>query len=156
MRAIAVLTAGTVCTLLALLSTVQLAEAGVYYVYPDQSGDFPTIQAAIDAAQSGDVIFLGDGRFRGVGNRALTYRGKAITIRSQSGDAESCIIDCEAAAQGFSFTSGEGANSILREVTITNASSNSGGAMYASGSSPTILRCRLIGNHATAGGAVYT
>jgi hypothetical protein len=156
MRASTVLTGATVYAVLVLCFAVDPAQAASYYIYPDQSGDFPTIQAAIDGAQTGDVILLGDGRFRGEGNRALTYRGKAITIRSLSRNAQNCIIDCESAAQGFVFISGEGASSILREVTITNGSAGSGGAMYVSGASPTIIGCRLIGNHAGAGGAVYT
>jgi hypothetical protein len=139
------------------LAGTYTAGAAVHYVFPDESGDFPTIQAAIDAAEDGDLILLGDGRFTGDGNRALTYRGKAITIRSLSGNAEDCVIDCEGAARGLSFIAGEEASSILREVTITNASTlGTGGAMYVSGASPTILRCRLIANHAGAGGAVYT
>lgn len=34
------------------------------YVYADGSGDYPTIQQAIDNASDGDVIFLGDGIYR--------------------------------------------------------------------------------------------
>jgi pectin methylesterase-like acyl-CoA thioesterase len=55
--------------------------ASVYVVRPDGSGDFPTIQAAIDAAIDGDTVELADGTFRGDGNRDPDYLGKAITVR---------------------------------------------------------------------------
>lgn len=73
--------------------TVLLAE--VYLVNPEGTGDFPTIQAAIDWASDGDVIELTDGIFRGDGNRDVEYFGRVITIRSQSGVAGACVIDCE-------------------------------------------------------------
>ena len=68
----------------------------VYTVAPDGSGDYPTIQAAIDVSRDGDTIELTDGYFRGDGNRDLDYQGKAITIRSQSDNPSACVIDCEA------------------------------------------------------------
>ena len=55
------------------------ATAATYTVEPDGTGDFPTIQAAIDAAQDGDVVELGDGVYRGAGNRDITLLGKAIS-----------------------------------------------------------------------------
>jgi len=43
--------------------TLPSANAATYVVTPDGTGDFPTIQAAIDAAVTGDVIQLTDGVF---------------------------------------------------------------------------------------------
>ena len=68
------------------------ARAADYLVHPDGTGDFPTIQAALDAAGQGDVIELADGTFTGDGNRDIDYLGKAITVRSENGP-ENCIID---------------------------------------------------------------
>ncbi len=66
----------------------------VHTVEADGSGDFPTIQAAIDGLRDGYVIELGDGVFTGEGNRDLVPDGKTLTIRSRSGDPETCVIDC--------------------------------------------------------------
>ena len=73
---------------------VSSASAATYVVQPDGTGDFPTIQAAINAVVDTDIIELADGTFTGDGNRDLDYLGKAITIRSQSGDPSVCVIDC--------------------------------------------------------------
>jgi hypothetical protein len=100
------------------------AAATTYVIRPDGTADFPTIQAAIDAATDGDVIELTDGTFTGEGNRDIDYLGRAITIRSQSGNPEACAIDCEGSEtephRGFYFHSGEGLDSILDGVTITH------------------------------------
>ena len=55
-----------------------------------------TIQDAIDLTDSveGDIVELADGTYTGVGNRDIDLRGKAITVRSASGDPEACVIDC--------------------------------------------------------------
>jgi len=97
--------------------------ATTWYITPDGSGDVPTIQAGIDLAFTGDIIELADGIFTGDGNRDIEYRGKAITVRSQSGNPENCIIDCydsEASHRGFYFQSGEGNDSILGGITVSN------------------------------------
>jgi len=135
---------------LALPATVAPLSAATLLVLPDGTGDYPHIQAAIDAARDGDVILLGYGRFRGEGNRDLHYDGKAITIRSQSGHPETCVIDCEGGSdnitRGFYFD-GEGPGSILQDVSIENGfvddadlpfnDCSGGGAILLNGASPT-------------------
>jgi hypothetical protein len=109
--------------LLFLGCSVSPALGATRVVHPDGSGDWPTIQAAISASQPGDVVELTDGTFRGDGNRDLDFRGRALTIRSQSGVACACIIDCEGTEsnqhRGFNCFSGEGPGSIVQGVTIT-------------------------------------
>jgi hypothetical protein len=68
-------------------------------VCPDGSGDFTRIQDAIDAVSDGAVVLLCDAVFRGDGNRDIDYQGKAITVRSQSDDPNSCIIDCQSSEE---------------------------------------------------------
>lgn len=71
------------------------AEARIWVVAPDGSGDAPTIQAAIDSTNyNGDVIMLLDGVYSGQGNRDLSNQEKGFAIVSQSGNPEDCIIDC--------------------------------------------------------------
>jgi len=126
-----------------------------YIVRPDGSGDFPTIQAAINAVSDGDTIELTNGIFTGNGNHDIDYLGKAITIRSQSANPDSCIIDCEGSGRGFYFHSGEGPESVLNAVTIRNANIiNMGGGIYCSGSSPRVINCTMSGNQARHGGGI--
>ena len=46
------------CAVIVLAFT---ASATTYVIEPDGSGDFPTIQAAINASSDGDIIELADG-----------------------------------------------------------------------------------------------
>jgi predicted outer membrane repeat protein len=139
------------------------AFAATYVVNPDGTGDYATIQEAISAAGTGDVIELTDGTFTGDGNRDLNYFGKAITVRSQSGDPTTCIIDCEGTEgdghRGFCFGSGEGPESVLEGVTVTNGwidSPRCGGAMWILAlSDPTIRNCRFVDNSADCVGGVF-
>lgn len=81
--------------LVALCSISVSTSADVLHVWSDGSGDYPTIQAAVDAATDGDLILLGDGVFRGPGNWDVEVVDKNITIASESGDPMRTVIDCE-------------------------------------------------------------
>ncbi len=69
-----------------------LAQATTYVVKSDGKGDFPNIQAAINAAASGDTVALTDGVFTGDGNRDISFLGKAMVLRSLSGNPVGCRI----------------------------------------------------------------
>jgi hypothetical protein len=133
-------------------------------VQPDGSGDYSTIQAAVNAASDQDIIELGDGVFTGSGNRDINYYGKAITVRSQSDNPLACIIDCQGneneSHRGFHFASGEGAGSVLAGVTVQNGyvTNMGGGAIYCRDSSPTIQNCHFLdntGEGSSRGGSLY-
>jgi hypothetical protein len=82
--------------LLLFLLPFSSAEARVWVLQPDGSGDAPTIRAAIDSVDfGGDVIELMDGIYSGPNNRDLNNLGKSFLVRSQSGNPTSCIIDLE-------------------------------------------------------------
>lgn len=138
------------------------ASAATYVVQPDGGGDFGTIQAAIDASLPGDVIELTNGVFRGAGNRDLNYRGKAITIRSQEGNPDSCILDCQGSYyqqhRAVWFRGNETAASVLDGVTVRNGCAGDGGAVELwSDTQPTIRGCVFEDNQAHYyGGAVYS
>ncbi|MCP4581082.1 MAG: T9SS type A sorting domain-containing protein [candidate division Zixibacteria bacterium] len=151
--------------LLALISLSGSAFGTIYTIHPDGSGDFATVQAAVDSAVDGDLIELTDGSFSGRGNKDISYAGKAITIRSQSGNAEACIIDVEGeydmvSQRGFIFDNDEGNESVLSDLTIINGVADApcpdcdGGGVYTHNSSPTISNVTFIGNFAAAGGAI--
>jgi predicted outer membrane repeat protein len=144
--------------LVAVLVAVPAA-ATIYEVRPDGTGDFPTIQAAVEAVEDGDVIELTNGTFRGDGNRDVAFLGKEITIRSQSGSPRSCFVDCEGSSgdrhRGFLFVNSENLSSVLEGITIKGGYAYEGGAIKGEGASPTILNCAFIGNNAWLGGAIH-
>lgn len=132
----------------------------------DGTGDFPTIQDAIFWARTGDVIILADGVYSGEGNRDLSFMGKAITVRSQSGNPELCVIDCRddsgALHRGFVFQSQEGPDSVLEGIGIINGNVQSssidwpfgGGILCRDSSSPTLRNLALVDNSASTGGGL--
>ena len=151
---------------LVLIGGALPSSATTCVVRPDGTGDFPTIQEAINHVLSGDTIELTDGVFSGNGNRDLDYLGKAIVIRSSSGNPDQCILDCEgsesAPHRGVWFDAGEGANSILQGVTIRNgvaagqsAPAVLGGAVLITNNSrPTLIDVVFSDNSARSGGAI--
>ncbi|MFN8179070.1 MAG: right-handed parallel beta-helix repeat-containing protein [bacterium] len=128
----------------ALLFAAPPAFSATIHVAPDSSGDFLNIQAAIDAASSGDVIELTDGVFKGPGNWELNLGTKELTLRSQHG-AASTIIDCGynddvwAKHQGIAIRGGQTSATVIEGFTIQGvATTLDGGAVECVGSSPVI------------------
>jgi predicted outer membrane repeat protein len=106
------------------------------------------------------VIYLADGVFRGDGNRDLDFHGKAVTVRSLSGDPSLCIIDCNGDSlshhRGFHFHSGEGELSVVEGLTISGGHADHGGGILCdSASSPTIRDCILFDNRADTGAGMF-
>ena len=99
-----------------------LVQARTYVVNSDGTGDFPSIQAAINAAAAGDTVALSDGVFMGDGNRDVTFLGKALVLRSQSGNPAGCVVDAQGSANDqhrvFAFMNGEGPGTVLDGITI--------------------------------------
>ncbi len=60
---------------------------------------YPTIQAAVNAAENGDEVIITPGTYQGSGNRDIDCTGKAITIRSvypnDPNIVNSTLIDCQ-------------------------------------------------------------
>lgn len=149
----------------AMIFVAASASAATWIIKPDGSGDAPTIQAGIDSAANGDVVELTDGVFTGDGNRDIDFQGKAITVRSVSGNPDACRIDLMmdpnwVPRRGFYFHHGEGSNSILSGVSIHNGyipqseSNNRGGGIECDGASPTIENCEIVGCQAQYGGGI--
>lgn len=124
-------------------------------IYPDGSGDYPTIQEGIDAVSGGETVWLGDGVFQGAGNRNLDYGGKNLTVRSISDDPAACIIDAESASRVFLFDDNEGSSAVVQGIGIQNGYAlNDGGGIYAELTNPTIINCIISGCDAYQGGGV--
>jgi len=130
--------------------------SAIVTVCHDGGGDYPDIQTAVDSLPDYDIIELCSGTFTGSGNRDIRFGGKTLTIRSQSGTADSCVIDCQNLGRAFQFDSGEGAAAIVQDITMINGAASHGGAVYCQASSPTLTGCVIHGNTASlSGGAVY-
>ncbi len=127
------------------------AFATTIFVRPDGSGDYATIQQAVDAAHTGDVLQLTSGTFTGTGNRDIVVGGKGITIRG--GDPTNCAIDCQSGGRAFQFLSGSN-GTLLEGITISNGTNPYGGAIEAEGplDSPVVRNCIFYRNHASTGG----
>jgi predicted outer membrane repeat protein len=135
--------------------------------------EYPTIQAAIDAAVDGNTVWVAPGVYTGDGNRDIDFRGKAIAVRGVDGPYF-CVIDCQGELwdkhRAFNFVGGEGPDSVLDGLTIINGLGpiwgyfhgfyydylEVGGAIYCGESSPTITNCVFRNNKArNDGGALF-
>lgn len=120
------------CGLLILLFGAP-AGADTYIVRPDGMGDYPTIQAAINAAQDYDIIELTSGVFTGSGNRDIIWGQNTITIRSQSGNPFSCTINCQGSLfdqhRAFIANDEQAYDSVLQNIRIVNGYAADGGAI---------------------------
>ncbi|MEW5800562.1 MAG: right-handed parallel beta-helix repeat-containing protein [bacterium] len=115
------------------------------------SGD--SIQEAIDVANNGEVIIVGEGIYR----ENIRIVNKNITLRSTDPEdpkrVAQTIIDGNQTGSVVTFS---GSNSVLSGFTLQNGHSLYGGAIYCSdSSSPGIHNCTLTGNSASqAGGGI--
>jgi len=109
---------------------------------------YATIQAAIDEAADGDIVWVADGTYSGEGNIDLDFGGKAITLRSENGPS-GCVIDCQQESRAVYFHNGEDENAVLDGFTITGGGNvDYGGGVRCMGSSPTIRNCIFVANSA--------
>ncbi|MDH3782575.1 MAG: right-handed parallel beta-helix repeat-containing protein [Desulfobulbaceae bacterium] len=117
-------------------------------------GDYPTIQAAINASKNGDTVIVADDTY----NEKIIFPpdadNKTISLISENG-AEVTVID-GTGKSGSVVTFPENSNSTLDGFTITNGSTsgNGGGILIGANSSPTIENCIITGNEAFAGGGI--
>lgn len=113
---------------------------------------YPTIQAAVTAAASGDTVSVADGTYY---ENSLSTHGKALTIRSANGPAH-CIIDGQQQGRVFVIQDGETSSTVLQGFTIRGGSGEYGGGVSIYSCSPSVVDCVLTGNATTnGGGGVY-
>ena len=130
-------------------------------VAADGSGPYATIVDAVGAAATGDEVVLLDGVYYGEGNRDVLCQGKSIVIRSESGDAASCVVDCEGSVSeehyGFGFVD-TGPTTELDALTIRGACMAGGGAvLYGGIASGAVRNCILTDNSTEEyGAAIYS
>ncbi|MAT80190.1 MAG: hypothetical protein CMJ29_04340 [Phycisphaerae bacterium] len=139
----------------ATIATLSLLSTAALAAEHDVPGDFQTIQQAVTAASSGDVINVGPGTWSG----RVDFRGKDLWIRSTDGTEET-ILDAGSLSSVVMFISGEGTGAILEGFTITGGTGQlfkgelTGGGIQIVNSSPTIRDCHITGNTATFGGGM--
>lgn len=140
----------------ALAVSAATAAADTFAVEADGTGPYPTVQSAINASVNGDVVELGDGVFTGIGNRALFFSGRQITVRSRSGDPLACVIDAERSAQVLRFLS-ETPATVIENIGLVNGRSPTDGGVILVGSvaEPTLRGCVIAGGSASRGGGVF-
>jgi parallel beta-helix repeat protein/predicted outer membrane repeat protein len=126
-----------------------------------------TIQGAIDTAlkYEGDTIILTPGTYSGPGNRDINFKGKVITVRSTDPDdpavVGATIINCQGSSddphRGFNFHYGEGPDSAILGLTISNGFYwGGGGGICCRHASPTISKNIIRDNTADGdGGGIY-
>ncbi|MBN1296401.1 right-handed parallel beta-helix repeat-containing protein [bacterium] len=158
---------GSICMDDVTTRTDQIADAGqadMGFHYPPGTvafvrhvpSEYATIQLAVDACNTSDVVLVADGTYTGIGNREINFNGKAISVESEHGPLR-CIIDCEDVTHGFHFTNGETATSKVQGFTIQNGNGvQYGGGIHIFEASPTIANCIFNNNHApTNGGGIW-
>jgi len=130
----------------------------------DGSGDYADIQAAIDAARDGDTITVRPGEY--FISEPITFRGKAITVRSGRGPEDTVIrMAAKPADPDYAsvvvFGDGETRESVLEGFTLTGGKGTfwdvmrGGGGVRCRNSSPTLRNCVICMNESRFGGGLY-
>ena len=124
------------------------ARADIIHVYEGES-----IQAAIQASHTGDVIIVHPGLY--LDN--INPLGNTITIRSidptDPAIVASTIIDAQGQGSVVTCTSHEVPETVISGFTITGGSGSLGGGMKVMNiSHPTVTHCVFTGNHANSWG----
>ncbi|MAG58371.1 MAG: hypothetical protein CMJ83_18950 [Planctomycetes bacterium] len=138
--------------LLAVLSCLTLVALASGQAILSVPSVFPTITAAITAANNGDIVEVAPGTYV---ETDISFQGKAITVRSTMGPTMT-VIDAQMGARCVLFQSGETSASRLTGFTLTNGLvgggnstiPRSGGAIRCFGASPMIKDCNFEANAA--------
>jgi hypothetical protein len=153
--------------LLLHLAIGELAQATAITAGPGANYDFDTIQFGIDAAMDGDTVLVAPGEY--VIAEPITFRGKAITVRSEAGPDETTIrmgtpVDPSRGSVVI-FETNETTESVLDGFTITGGIGSSvwvphesrfawaGGGIVFDASSGTIENCVIFQNRVQDSGA---
>jgi parallel beta-helix repeat protein len=135
---------------LALLSVVALTTPALAMTW-NVPGDFPTIQQAINASVSGDIVLVAPGIYPE--NITVGPAQNGIKIHS-SGGAAVTTIDGGAANTVASFSS-VGITTELVGFTLTNGNGANGGGLSLVNANPRIDSNIINGNVANLGGGIY-
>lgn len=157
------------------------ADRRTFYINVEGTGDFPTIEMAVDSATVGDLILVGPGRYTwtnqatGDSLRGLIFVDRDQTdfeIRSIAG-AEATILDAQFNGRIMAVTGGalgtpedpDYAGITIDGFTFTNGKANgiegssvygwSGGGLNLHLTDTVVRNCIFIGNEARQGGGLW-
>jgi hypothetical protein len=137
-------------SVLALLPALLFATPALAVTW-NVPGDFPTIQQAINASTSGDIVLVAPGTY--VENITVGAAQNGIKIHS-SGGAGVTTIDGGAVGTVASFSS-VGITTELVGFTLTNGSGTNGGGLSLVNANPRIDSNIINANVAKLGGGIY-
>ena len=143
----------TIPLMLIVLLFCPFAHGKVIHVDDDGQGDFDNIQAGIDAAVDGDTVLVAPGEY--VIIESITFRGKAITVRSEAGPEETTIrmSDLDTDDAVMLFENGEGAGSLLEGLKLTGSRLS---GVSCIGSSPSLENCVMTANYHSGVGCLFS
>lgn len=136
--------------------TAMLAPHAAGQVARRVPAEYPSIQAAINAAENGDEIVVAPGTYYA----AIDFIGKAVYLHSSNGPRQT-TIDASQLTDRSTVTCvlGERSDTILEGFTITGGSGahgSFGGGMRIVDSAPTVRNCMFVGNQSRFGGGIYS
>jgi hypothetical protein len=105
---------------------------------------YATVQAAIDAANPGDVVQISPGSYGG----PIDTRGKPITVRGTVDAASTIVTGGESVIRCISQ---ETAATIIENLTVMNGTGTTGAGIRIANASPVIRNCRVLANIASGG-----
>jgi len=133
------------------LAVAGFVQAATITVGSGAGYDFDSVQAGIDTANDEDVVLVAPGEY--VITEPITFRGKAITVRSEAGRDETTIrMGTPADTNRGSvvmFENGETTESVLEGFTINGGSGSKpegdpwGGGILFNASSGTVRNCAI-------------
>jgi len=141
-------------TFLLLLVTPATAQT-TRTVALDDSGQFTSIQAAIEASSDGDLVEVAPGTYE----EAIDFCGRDIQVYS-TGGVDATVITPPPGVPAVSFVHQEGPEARLSGFTITGADTSAilkeppGAGIHVSYACPTLTNLRIEGNRAYFGGGI--
>ena len=119
--------------------------------------DFVTIQNAVSAAASGDVVSVKPGTYTGIGTSVIDIVSKGIILTSTEGSLVT-IIDGQNVRTCLTLHPSTGFESTIEGFTFLNGRSSTAGhgaGLHIDSASPTISNCLFQNNQAENGGGLH-
>jgi len=112
-------------------------------------GDYATIQAAIDAAYTGDVVLVGPGDYP----EHIVFGSQSITLSSTAGSDLTFITSVNSNQHVVEFPAGQSNSSLIEGFTLRDAD-NANAMVIGDGNSPTIRFCHMTNNSGLDGAGI--
>jgi len=133
----------------------------IWVVDADGSGDFTSIQAAIDVVALDESIMVLPGTYYGSGGSVIDMSGKSIRLYSMSGEDQT-IIDGQNTRRGILCNNSETEECSIEGFTIQNCDApdtsdmfENGAGMHIFESSPSVSNCVFLNNSSLWGSGMY-